>query len=180
MELDERSQILRQVKAFMAVLDKGYFELKDVVVFETGKPRQEIAKVKYKTSINLERIKENFIDPTAISFWHLPDTINFYKKSGFSPLQHQMRFMSLLASPFLLCVMVLVAAVFALRPNIRKGGVMILIVGGVASGFVVYFASQVIYAFGLNGYIPSVMAVWTPILITALVGISALLKLENG
>lgn len=180
LELDERSQILRQVKAFMAVLDKGYFELKDVVVFETGKPRQEIAKVKYKTSINLERIKENFIDPTAISFWHLPDTINFYKKSGFSPLQHQMRFMSLLASPFLLCVMVLVAAVFALRPNIRKGGVMILIVGGVASGFVVYFASQVIYAFGLNGYIPSVMAVWTPILITALVGISALLKLENG
>ena len=105
---------------------------------------------------------------------------NFYKKSGFSPLKHQMRFMSLLASPFLLCAMVLVAAVFALRPNMRKGGVMILIVGGVASGFGVYFASQVIYAFGLNGYIPSIMAVWTPILITALVSISALLKLEDG
>ena len=180
LELDKASQIIRQVKSFMAVLKNKQFELRDVIVFEPGKKRLNLNKVSYKTSIDVERIKENFVDPTAISFWQLPDTINFYKKSGFSPLKHQMRFMSLLASPFLLCVMVLVAAVFALRSNMRKGGVMVLIIGGVASGFVVYFASQVIYAFGLNGYIPSIMAVWTPILITALVSVSALLKQEDG
>ena len=180
LELDRNSQILRRVEAFMAVLKGDVFELKDVGVFEAGKPRLSLNRVEYKTTITADRIKENFIDPEAISFWDLPGTIAFYKQSGFSAVKHQMRYLSLLASPFMLCAMVLVAAVFALRPKMRRGGVMFLIVGGITAGFLVYFSSQVIYAFGLNGYIPVEMAVWVPILITAMVSVSVLLHLEDG
>lgn len=181
LEMDRNSQLLRRIEAFAATLDKDReFELKDVKVFEAGKPTKVINSVKYKTSLTLDRIKENFIDPESISFWDLPGTIRFYEMSGFSALKHHMRYLSLLASPFLLCAMVLVAAVFALRPNNRKGGVMFLIVGGVATGFAVYFLSQLIYAFGLNDYIPSVLAVWTPTLIVALITVSVLLHLEDG
>ena len=164
----------------MGVLKDKTFELKDVEVFEAGKPRLNLSNVEYETSITPDRIKENFIDPEAISFWDLPGTISFYKKSGFSAIKHQMRYLSLIASPFMLCAMVLVAALFALRPNMRRGGVMFLIVGGIASGFLVYFSSQVIYAFGLNGYIPIELAVWAPILITAMISVSVLLHLEDG
>lgn len=180
LELDHNSQILRQVDAFMAVLKNEQIELKDVNVFEAGKPRTIVNSVKYNTTITVDRIRENFIDPDAISFWDLPSTIEFYKKSGFSVVKHQIRYLSLIASPFMLCAMVLVAAVFALRPNNRRGGVMFLIVGGIIAGFLVYFSSQVIYTFGLNGYIPVFMAVWTPILITVLVSVSILLHLEDG
>ena len=180
LELDRNSQILRRVEAFMGVLKDKTFELKDVEVFEAGKPRLNLSNVEYETSITPDRIKENFIDPEAISFWDLPGTISFYKKSGFSAIKHQMRYLSLIASPFMLCAMVLVAALFALRPNMRRGGVMFLIVGGIASGFLVYFSSQVIYAFGLNGYIPIELAVWAPILITAMISVSVLLHLEDG
>lgn len=38
--------------------------------------------------------------------------------------------------------MVLVAAVFALRSNNRGGGVMFLIVGGISTGFMVYFIAD--------------------------------------
>ncbi len=164
----------------MAVLKNEQIELKDVNVFEAGKPRTIVNSVKYNTTITVDRIRENFIDPDAISFWDLPSTIEFYKKSGFSVVKHQIRYLSLIASPFMLCAMVLVAAVFALRPNNRRGGVMFLIVGGIIAGFLVYFSSQVIYTFGLNGYIPVFMAVWTPILITVLVSVSILLHLEDG
>lgn len=68
----------------------------------------------------------------------------------------------------------------ALRPNNRRGGVMFLIVGGISTGFLVYFLSQVIYAFGINGYIPPILAVWTPTLIVMMVSVSALLHLEDG
>ena len=90
LELDRDSQILRQLNSFMAVLKDQKFELRDVKVFETGKPRIDLNKVSYKTSINLDRIKENFVDPEAISFWDLPDTIRFYEKSGFSAVKHKM------------------------------------------------------------------------------------------
>lgn len=180
LEMDRNSQLLKRVEAFAAVLDKHEFELKDVKVYEAGKPTLNVNNVKYHTSLNLERIKENFIDPEAISFWDLPSTIRFYEMSGFSAQRHHMRYLLLLASPFMLCAMVLVAAVFALRPNGRRGGMMYLIVGGIATGFLVYFMSQVIYAFGLNGYIPSFFAAWTPALIATLISVSILLHLEDG
>jgi len=76
--------------------------------------------------------------------------------------------------------MVLVAAVFALRPNNRRGGVMYLIVGGITTGFLVYFMTQLVYAFGINGFVPIFLAVSTPFLITTLISVSLLLHLEDG
>lgn len=181
MEMDRDSQLIRRLEAFAATLDdKNGFELKDVKVYQAGKATIILPSVKYTTSLTMERIKENFVDPESISFWDLPNTIRFYEKSGFSALKHYLHYLSLLASPFLLCAMILIAAVFALRPNNRRGGVMFLIVGGVSTGFIVYFLSQVIYAFGLNGYIPPFMAVWTPALIAGLISVTILLHLEDG
>lgn len=180
LEMDKGSIPVRRIEAFAGSLQDGKFELKDVKIFVAGKPTKTLNNMEYDTSINLERIKENFVDPEAISFWALPDTIEFYKTSGFSAKKHYLRYLSLLVSPLLLCSMILVSAVFALRPNTRKGGVMLMIVGGIATGFLVYFMSQVIYAFGMNGYIPIWLAVVSPFLIITLISVSVLLHLEDG
>lgn len=180
MELDRSSIPVRRIEAFAGNLYKGYFELKDVRIFVAGKPTEIINSMNYNTSINIDRIRENFIEPEAISFWNLPETIKFYQDAGFSAQKHYMRYMALLLSPLLLCSMILVSAVFSLRPNMRKGGVMLMIVGGISSGFLVYFMSQVIYAFGLNGYIPILLAVCSPFLVVTLISVSILLHLEDG
>lgn len=180
LEMNRQSQLLKRVEAYAGELRDNKIALKDVKVFEAGQPTKTYNNVDYETTLTPERIKENFIDPEAISFWDLPDTIRFYEMSGFSALRHHMRYLSLWASPFLLCAMVLVAAIFALRANNRRGGVMYLIVGGISTGFIVYFLSQVIYAFGVNGYIPAAIAVWTPTLIVMMVSVSVLLHTEEG
>ncbi|MBE6452611.1 MAG: LPS export ABC transporter permease LptG [Alphaproteobacteria bacterium] len=180
LEMDRKSQPSRRLEAFVATLQDGYFKLKDVRIYRSGMQTEVKNSVDYKTTLDAERIKENFVAPESISFWDLPDTIRFYEMSGFSAVRHNLRYMSLLVSPFLLCAMVLVAAVFALRPNSRRGGVMFLIVGGITTGFVVYFLSQLVYAFGINGDIPVFMAVVTPTLVIGLIAVSALLHLEDG
>ena len=180
LEMNRNSQLLRRLEAYAAELHDQQIEMKDVKIFETGKPTVTINNFDYKTSLSIERIKENFIDPEAISFWNLPDTIEFYEKSGFSVVRHKMRYLSLWASPFLLMAMVLVAAIFALRGNVRRGGVMYLIVGGISTGFIVYFMSQVIYAFGINNYIPIWLAVWAPTMIISMIATSLLLHLEGN
>ena len=180
LEMDRQSQPKRTIEAFAAILHEGYFDLKDVRVYEAGKPTQTLNSMKYKSALTVDRIKENFVEPDAISFWNLPDTIRFYENAGFSAQKHLMRYYSLLISPFLLCAMVLVAALFALRANNRRGGVMFLIVGGITTGFVVYFMSQLIYAFGLNGTVPAFLAVCTPTLVATLISVSVLLHLEDG
>jgi lipopolysaccharide export system permease protein len=182
LEMDRKSQILRRIESAMGMLESGAktFSLKDVKIYSSGKPTQALPSLNYKTTLTIDRIKESFVDPEAISVWKLPSLIKFYEKSGFSVQKHYMRYLSLLVSPFLLCSMVLVAAVFALQANNRKGGVLYLIIGGICAGFVVYFFSQVIYAFGMNGYIPAILAVLTPTLVVSMVAISLLLHLEDG
>ena len=191
LELSSNSMLLRRFEAYAAELhsdegkmkdelDSRAIEMKDVKIFEPGKPTRQLNDFKYKTSLTIDRIKENFIDPEAISFWDLPDTIEFYEKSGFSVVRHKMRYLSLWASPFLLMAMVLIAAVFSLRGNNRRGGVMYMIVGGISTGFVVYFMSQIIYTFGVNNYIPILLAVWAPTMIIAMVASSLLLHLEGN
>ena len=180
LEMDRHSQPGKRIEAYVGTLKDGFFDLRDVRIFRAGHPTEVKNSLKYKTVLDIERIKENFVEPESISFWDLPDTIHFYEMSGFSAQRHRLRYLSLLVSPFLLCAMVLVAAVFALRPNNRRGGVMFLIVGGISTGFIVYFLTQLVYAFGINGYIPVGLAVSTPALIATLISVSVLLHLEDG
>ena len=181
LELDKSSRIIKSTAAFAAMLDQdNNLNLKDVQIFVSGQPKQKLNNISYHTQLTPNRIKETFANPQAISFWNLPGTIRFYERSGFSALKHHLRYLSLIASPFMLMAMILVAAVFALRANTRRGGVLYLIVCGIITGFLVYFMSQVIYAFGLNGYLPEVMAVWTPIIITVCLSVTILLQQEEG
>ena len=180
LEMDRDSQILRRMEAFGGILKNKNMELRDVRIFKSGEPTETLSSVKYETSLNLDRIKENFVEPDAISFWALPETIHFYEMSGFAAGHHKMRFYTLLVSPFLLCSMVLIASIFALKPNVRKGGVLVLIIGGIVTGFLVYFLSQVIYAFGINAYLPPSFAALTPSLVIILITVSVLLHLEDG
>ena len=179
-ETDKRSQPLRRIEAFAAVLEDGYFDLKDVKVLVSGQPVKIYGHLKYKTILDSHKIEENFVEPEAISFWKLPQIINFYLKSGFAVQRHQMRFWSLIISPLFLVAMVLLAAVFALRPNNRRGGVMYLIVSGIISGFSAYFLTQIVYAMGVSGALPVSLAVAAPTFIVGSVGVSLLLHLEDG
>ena len=179
-EMDKHSQPLRRIEAFAAVLEKGYFDLKDVRVLISGQPVKIYGHLKYKTELDSHKIEENFVEPEAISFWKLPQIIRFYHKSGFAVQRHQMRFWSLAISPLFLVTMIFLAAVFALRPNNRRGGVMYLIVSGIISGFSAYFLTQVVYAMGVSGALPVALAVIAPTIIAGSIGVSLLLHLEDG
>lgn len=178
-ELNENSQITKGYEAYFATLDGNIFRLKDVKLLEGGKPVKTMSDYAYETSIDMQRIKENFIEPNAISFWQLPETIAFYEKAGFSARRHWMRYLGLLISPFQLIGMLMVAAIFMLQNTMRGSAVLLKVVMGIVTGFVVYFSSQVVYAFGVNGYIPVWLAVSAPTLIIILVSSSLLIMSDE-
>ena len=93
--------------------------------------------------------------------------------------RHRLHFNVLLARPFLFCAMVLVAATFSLRMQ-RRGGATLMIVSGVAAGFLLYFLSDIVFALGLAAKIPVLLAAWTPTGVSMIFGASMLLHLEDG
>jgi len=101
------------------------------------------------------------------------------EQAGFSALQHKLHFHSLMALPLLLASMLLLAAVFSLRPP-RRGRNGILLVSGLSAGFSLYFLTNIIYALGSSGDLPIALAAWAPSLIVTMIASSALLHLEDG
>ena len=131
------------------------------------------------TQLTLHQIEDSFSAPETFSFWQLPGFIAVLEQAGFSALQHKLHFHSLMSMPVLLAGMLLLAAVFSLRPP-RRGRTGILLVSGLAAGFFLYFMTNIIYALGATGDLPIVLAAWVPSLIVMMVASAALLHLEDG
>ena len=131
------------------------------------------------TQLTLAQIQDSFSAPETFSFWQLPGFIAVLEKAGFSALQHKLHFHSLVALPMLLAGMVMLAAVCSLRPP-RRGGTGGLLAIGVAAGFLMYFMTNIIYAFGASGGLPIMLAAWAPTLIILMFASAALLHLEDG
>src|SRR5262249_16171021 len=132
-----------------------------------------------KTELTARDIRNSLASPETMSFWKLPGYIRLLEDSGFSAQRHKLYFNGLLARPFLLAALVMIAATFSLRMQ-RRGGTTLMIAAGVVTGFLLYFLSQTIFALGISSKIPVVLAAWTPAGLSLLIGSTLLFHLEDG
>lgn len=168
-----------RIDARTARLEPGAWVLTDAWVSRPERPAQREAVVRVPTDMTPERIQDAFAAPETISVWDLPGFIRVLESAGFVALRHRLHLQRLLASPLLLGAMVLIAASVSLRPP-RRGGALIMAVTGVAAGFLLFFASNLVAALGLSRAIPVDLAAWTPAAVTTLLGTALLLHLEDG
>ena len=176
---DSGGRFTGRIDARVAVLEAGYWQLADTLITGPDQPAKRAGEYQLPTTLTLAQIQDSFASPETMSFWSLPRFIETLEKAGFSALRHRLHWHSVLAGPLLLCAMVLIAATFSIRLT-RRGGAGLLVAGGVFAGFLLYFLSDVVYAMGLSGAIPVVLAAWAPAGIFALLGLTMLLHLEDG
>ncbi|MHA1151075.1 MAG: LPS export ABC transporter permease LptG [Alphaproteobacteria bacterium] len=175
----EGDRFIGRVDAERAVLQPGYWQLTNAWKSSPGTRELFVEKLDIPTDLSREKILDSFAPPETISFWSLPDFIELLENAGFSATHHKLQLHRLLATPLLLAALVLLAASFSLRPQ-RRGRVGIVILGGVLTGFLLYFVSNIVFALGLSGTIPVILSAWTPASVTLMLGIAVLLHLEDG
>lgn len=178
-QFEGKDHFLGRIDAEKAQLKDGYWELDNAWLTAPDTPPRFETHHLVKTNLTPEDVQDSFAAPETMSFWDLPAFIDVLENAGFSALQHRLYWHSLIASPILLCAMVLLAATFTLRLT-RRGGTALLIAGGVAVGFVLYFLTDVVFALGRNASIPVVLAAWTPAGVSVLLGLAMLFHLEDG
>ena len=170
---------IRRIDASKAQLEVGYWNLEDAVLTSPDQPAKFEDLYTMSTELTFENIEDSFAPPETLSFWALPGFIEVLEASGFSTVRHRLHLHSLLSGPLLLCAMVFIAATFSLRFS-RRGGTWLLISAGVLSGFILYFVSDLVLAFGLSGQIPPALAAWTPAGVFTLIGAASLFHMEDG
>lgn len=177
--IDARAQFTGRIEAQSARLGSGFWAIERGQRFRPGEPPEKFAALRLASGLTARKIEESLASPDSMSFWELPGYITLLEQSGFSAQRHRLHFNVLLARPLLFCAMVLVAASFSLRMQ-RRGGAIVLLMSGVAAGFLLYFVSDVVFALGLSSKIPVLLAAWTPAGVSMIFGVSMLLHLEDG
>ena len=176
---DNEDDFHSRIDAETAKLVPENWELQNSIL--TSKAGIPVKKQIFKlpTQFTSSNIQDSFASPATLSFWDLPHFITLLEEAGFTAVRHRLHWHSLLASPLLLCAMVLIAANFSLRLG-RTSGNLKWVLTGLFFGFFLYFMTDLVFALGLSSRIPEILAAWTPATVTVLLGTASLLHLEDG
>ncbi len=176
---DADGAITERLDAKRAVLTPGAWALTQVQVIDPQGRLIQHPRMMVKTDLQASYVEEQFANPDAIPLFELGRKIDTARSFGLSSNPFAMRYHSLLAMPFLLVAMTLIAATVSMRfTRMGQSGAMIL--GGVMAGFLLYVASVLVNAFGSSGFVPPLVAAWFPVVVAALFGVTFLLHKEDG
>jgi len=176
-DLDGRFK--QRIEARSAVLQPGIWLLRDAQIYALGVLPVNQAEYRLKTSLTPEQVRESFATPETVPFWELPQYIQIAEHAGLVAAGYRLQFQKLLARPFLLVAMVLLAAAVSLR-FFRFGGVQKMVLSGVAAGFLLYVLSKVTEDLSKAELMHPVAAAWLPALVGGVTGFIALLYQEDG
>ena len=175
----KNGKLISRFDSESALLIDNSWILKNIWIYKNEKKPEFKSKITVKTNLTPNQIQENFAPPETISIWNLPKFIRIAEQAGFTATKHKTKFYSILAFPFFLSSMLIIAAPFSIR-FIRSEKTNSLILSGLICGLLLYTLSNVISAFGSSGSINPILSAWSPPLLAILLGVSALIFVEEG
>ena len=178
-KFDSSLRFRERIEAKEADLEPGRWVFHGVRRFTLNSPPVEQAELILPTSLSPNQARNSFSTPETVSFWQLPAYIRSSESSGFATAGYRLQYQKLIAQPFLLAAMVMLAAAVSLR-FFRLGGVQKMVLSGVASGFLLYVLSKVTDDLSKADLMHPIAAAWLPVFMGGLTGLMALLFQEDG
>jgi len=176
---DQQGKELERIEAKRATLVPGMWQLEHASVFTVGATPRDYETYQVKTNLTAAQVRESFSTPETVPFWDLPAYIEIAERSGLVAAGYKLQYQLLIARPFLLCAMVLLACSVSLR-FFRFGGVAKMVLSGITAGFLLYVLSKVTEDLSKAELLHPAAAAWLPVLAGGLTGFVVLLYQEDG
>jgi lipopolysaccharide export system permease protein len=176
---DNDYRFRERLEAQQATLEEGRWLFKSVRRYTLDAPPVEQDSLSLSTSLTPAQVRNSFSTPETVSFWQLPGYIRSSESSGFATAGYRLQYHKLLAQPFLLAAMVMLAAAVSLR-FFRFGGVQKMVLSGVGAGFLLYVLSKVTEDLSKAELMHPIASAWLPVCVGGLTGFLALLYQEDG
>jgi lipopolysaccharide export system permease protein len=176
---DTENHFKERIEAREATLENGYWLFRSARRYALDSPPVDQDHFELPTSLTPAQVRNSFSTPETVSFWQLPGYIRSSESSGFATAGYRLQYHKLVAQPFLLAAMVMLAASVSLR-FFRMGGVQKMVLSGVGAGFLLYVLSKVTEDLSKAELMNPIAAAWLPVLVGGLTGFLALLYQEDG
>ena len=176
---DNDYQFKERIEAQQATLEEGHWLFKSIRRYSLEGPPVDQDSFTLPTSLTPAQVRNSFSTPETVSFWQLPTYIRSSESSGFATAGYRLQYHKLLAQPFLLAAMVMLAAAVSLR-FFRFGGVQKMVLSGVGAGFLLYVLQKVTEDLSKAELMHPIASAWLPVCVGGLTGFLALLYQEDG
>ncbi|MEN2494516.1 MAG: Lipopolysaccharide export system permease protein LptG [Hyphomicrobiaceae bacterium hypho_1] len=178
-QYNENYEFVESINAKTAKLFDGYWLLEDGLIIRPGNPSVPFKDYIVSSYLSPAKVRDALGSVISLSFWELPKLIESVEQTGLPTTAYRVQYQLLLARPFLLVAMVLLAATVSLK-SFRSGGTQIMVVYGLTGGICFFLLAEISRQFGASGIIAPWVAVWVPILSTCLIASAILLHQEDG
>ncbi len=168
-----------RIEARSATLEPGSWRLEGARFYVSGIAPKERELFRLKTTLTPAQVGESFATPETVPFWSLSSYIDAAENAGLGASGYRLQYYQLLAQPFYLVAMVLLAAAVSLR-FFPMGGVQKIVLGGLAAGFLLYVLAKITGDLSKAGMMAPMIAAALPAVAGGVTGIVALLYQEDG
>jgi lipopolysaccharide export system permease protein len=168
-----------RVEAKSASLEAGSWRLEEARLYVSGVAPAERETFRLKTTVTPAQVGESFATPETVPFWQLSSYIDAAENAGLAAAGYRLQYYQLLAQPFYLVAMVLLAAAVSLR-FFRFGGVQKIALGGVLAGFMLFVLAKITGDLSKSGIMAPLLAAGLPPALGSITGIVVLLYQEDG
>lgn len=170
---------IKWIYANKAFLLPGYWLIIKPQIYTTTSAEIKQSAYLIKTNIQPQFVEAYLTDPNTVAFYKLSQKIKIAKNFGYNPYGFKMVLHYLIALPMLLASMALISATTSLKFSCQ-GNIKLYAIFGILAGFVLYITSNVAQSFAKVGLLAPFVAAWTPVAAAFFIGLSFLLKQEDG
>ena len=168
-----------RIGAKSASLEPGFWRLEEPRFYASGAGPTEHETFRLPTTLTPAQVGESFATPETVPFWQLSSYIDLAENAGLAAAGYRLQYYQLLAQPFYLVAMVMLAAAVSLR-FFRFGGVQKVVLGGISAGFMLFVMAKITGDLSKAGMMAPLVAASLPPGLGAVTGLIALLYLEDG
>ena len=168
-----------RIEAKSATLENGYWRLEEARFYASGVAPAEHEIFRLRTTLTPVQVGESFATPETVPFWQLSSYIDLAENAGLAAAGYRLQYYQLLAQPFYLVAMVLLATSVSLR-FFRFGGVQKIVLGGIGAGFLLYVLAKITGDLSKAGLMAPIAAAGLPPAVGGITGLIALLYQEDG
>jgi lipopolysaccharide export system permease protein len=179
LQFNPDGRFVERVDGSRATLFDGYWEINSANVSRAGQKPETYDVFTVSTALSPERVADALGKANTVSIWELPGLIEITEKAGLSADRFRVQLALLATRPFLLVVMVLLAATVSLR-SFRSGGIQTMVGIGLIGGFGFFLFSEISRQVGLAGLAPPWLAIGAPVVLGLCGSLTVLLHLEDG
>ena len=180
-QMDTEFNFIKRYDSKLIFINKKKWILEDASVLYSSdeKLKNTESEITLHSTIEMNELKNLFINSNAVSFWEILERIKNLNQRGYSGDELIIKFNKYLSLPIYLFAMIILATVFTI--NIKKNySNFMYIFFGIVLGIAIYFLNDLSIALGISGKLSLELSVWIPIFLIIVISVINLIKLNEN